>query len=528
MGTANPDMNLTVDVKGLFENAMQNNGLNKQAAEAYKYCQTMCQGGPQGEAATKRDLNDVKAAAKIKAGRGSVIFSGTLAQLSLADMGVPAGLDMGHAAPTVSKLHTVSDVLSSIGTVIVNMDMCSISEGALVEGLRRANKDAEVLVACLVCWWHRSAESCVQEALNKAMSDLNFDGRCLGTGAEFLVEVVKLIDEEDRSRQLIGASAFRKCKMLFLTSANTVDVEESAKIFKARGADPSWNIETIRRYSTIGRRCAVPQIESLVAQWEYHEGRNALIDGISVLRAATGAATTEEDRYYLLFTLFMEQRCKLRTSFKGERDLLWLFHGILIRRTLLGHVSALCPNFADQLQALHGPAFYLNTYGFNELGKKVKDPEDPMEHEEHNSDEEISNGKAATATTESSGCATSYTSLPLVRNLVINVGKIKWDKTLAKLAKQSGPPHHLDLTSSDAALLRNTCMQISQAYAVDVPPETPTKGNTVLVNVYPVVGQSPVTTAQVVVEMDHEGYKAALAMHVMEVKDHEEKVRYFS
>ena len=69
--------------------------------------------------------------------------------------------------------------------------------------------------------------------------------------------------------------------------------------------------------------------------WEFHFRRDTLVDNISVLRVCAAAAPTTEELTYVLETLFFEQVCKMRNTFKHLTskggDVVHVMRGILLR-----------------------------------------------------------------------------------------------------------------------------------------------------------------------------------------------------
>ena len=64
--------------------------------------------------------------------------------------------------------------------------------------------------------WHKDVPDSdpLKIAIAKEVSDLVFDMRNMGTGAAFNAEKLKLMDKDDKKREVIGTSARRKCMYL--------------------------------------------------------------------------------------------------------------------------------------------------------------------------------------------------------------------------------------------------------------------------------------------------------------------------
>ena len=63
--------------------------------------------------------------------------------------------------------------------------------------------------------------------------------------------------------------------------------------------------------------------QSACRRWEVTFQRNALLDGITMLRAAATAATKPEDFESLVQTLYWEQVCKFRKAMAPRHDATW-------------------------------------------------------------------------------------------------------------------------------------------------------------------------------------------------------------
>ena len=67
----------------------------------------------------------------------------------------------------------------------------------------------------------------------------------------------------------------------------------------------------MKRYLAVGRKLKVPSIQRLVERWEFMEKREALIDGINMLRAV--CVHSLSDMELLIHRMYLEQRANLRT-----------------------------------------------------------------------------------------------------------------------------------------------------------------------------------------------------------------------
>ena len=111
------------------------------------------------------------------------MFGGTLGSLNLHAFAIPGTLDLGrirHSLENVKEAGCLSDMLS---VMQVNMDLCTHND---MQHLVRCHKDAEVVAACLVLYWHKGTK-CL-DAILMALSDLVFDARSLGTLSNFKID----------------------------------------------------------------------------------------------------------------------------------------------------------------------------------------------------------------------------------------------------------------------------------------------------------------------------------------------------
>ena len=195
-------------------------------------------------------------------------------------------------------------VRSAVGTVVVNLDSVPPVDGHIV-AMQRATKDAEIAAAVLVFYWLKDfGQPGICTALRQCLQDLSFSGRRMGTGSAFLIEVLKYCDEEDASRKVIGASAARKCRLvanlcgaIMLEDPTKKDADACYGVFKEKKCDASWSAETIRRYQDVGKRLENPKLASLMETWEFHFGRDALLDKITNLRSFFSACGDDDQAH---------------------------------------------------------------------------------------------------------------------------------------------------------------------------------------------------------------------------------------
>ena len=97
--------------------------------------------------------------------------------------------------------------------------------------------------------------------------------------------------------------------------------------------------ESDRAYAK--RACPPSSITSSI-----FDGREAIVDQMSVLRAVAGASETEEELKYLLLVPFLEQRSKTHTappSLVGTSR--YIFHAMFLRPVLISYLCGRFPQF---------------------------------------------------------------------------------------------------------------------------------------------------------------------------------------
>jgi hypothetical protein len=193
---------------------------------------------------------------------------------------------------------TNKEARAVVGNIIVNLD-----SSASVEGIRRADKDAECAAAALLLYWLTVGDGhgAHADSLAECLADLVFSGRRLGGGSSFLIEVLKRSDLEDSQRNVLGASAARKCRHV-MQLCSAIQVEDARKttpetwaaVMKDKGCDSGWGAETVKRYAELGRRLVAPPLMAILETWEFYDGRNTVIDKITQLRVVMGACEDDE------------------------------------------------------------------------------------------------------------------------------------------------------------------------------------------------------------------------------------------
>ena len=246
-----------------------------------------------------------------------------------------------------------------IGIIVINTDMW---ESNIAVGLQRANKDAEVTVACLILHEHMTSPlttESTKEHLTSIATNLVFDGRAFGRGTTFQCHVLKLNDHEDALRIATGMSAHRKCLHLEKLCATMIsekrrkpncgDADAVLAVFKEEGVSlKGWNPDTMRRYLQIAKKLRAPAIITILQRSELLFKREGFLDGITSLRAVLAASATNEDLVYAVNKLVLEQTASIRAgSVRSKNDhnltLTNIAKGVFLRRSLYAHLTSLFP-----------------------------------------------------------------------------------------------------------------------------------------------------------------------------------------
>ena len=101
----------------------------------------------------------------------------------------------------LANYRTLKTFKAMVGNIIIN---ASVWDGNCFSGLIRADKDAEVQTLCLVAYW------CKDSRVSAVFADLTFEFRYHGSGSRSLTATLKLAENEDKKRSVIGLSGWRK------------------------------------------------------------------------------------------------------------------------------------------------------------------------------------------------------------------------------------------------------------------------------------------------------------------------------
>lgn len=454
---------LPTDSADKFKKLVISGKLGEELRKAYKYVEELPKMEPAGITCATRELADLR---KLIADNAEgAMFSGTLTQLCMGERALST-IDFGRIAYIIEAADTDFRLKSMMGVITVN-----IGEGEQLSFMR-ANKDAEADALCLLMFWNCS-NSEITSRLVAIASDLVFLGRHLGVGSKVFAAKFDMMNAEEKSREAMAVSAWRKC--VFLSEyADRVVLEErfaddkipSERLMKAMKEDCTqigeWNVDTLGRYLQVGRKLGEDKVRSWLIIWEATYKRNSFLDGIMLLRGCVSSATDEEELAKLLQILFLEQRCGLKKTLKVDykQSPSTLFKAYLMRMRVFTHLENILPKLADVVHHYGSPEFFKTEYGLDAQGNFISDchkaPADEEEQEGSDDDE------------AAQGNATTYKSRRLLTDFCNRLAKHKFERAFLAMAKEGrSTVHILDLTSPQAATIAKLIKEIEQAYADD-------------------------------------------------------------
>ena len=191
--------------------------------------------------------------------------------LDLMDLVAPDKLNPGRIAQCISTLTTFADIAGMVGTIVVNLDLCTVNEDKVTE-LRLGHRESEVVTLCLIAYWMQPVDDS-DHKLSDICCDLVLDGRCLGVGSRFNSERLKFIDKDESDRESIGASSFRMMHFLVkcagqLQRENRLEdkkdmgerLSTSFKEDNVKTAASKYSPDTCKRYLSLGAKFDTPEI----------------------------------------------------------------------------------------------------------------------------------------------------------------------------------------------------------------------------------------------------------------------------
>ena len=311
----------------------------------------------------QRTQPDIKAL--IEKGNSSVLSAGSLSALNLPANAV-ATLDTGRISFLLSHFVTLQSLKNTIGKIIIN---ASVWDGTSFSGLIRADKDAEVQALCFVAFW------CKNPRVSEACGDLTFDFRELGLGSKQVTATLKLLDNEDKLRSVMGISGWRKVSlyadiatmMVAEGRFNDKGADQGDRLIKVvteDGVNPGKiNGDTMKRYIALGRRVGNATVKTILSKWEAGNKRETLVDVLSTLRGVCSATDNDAELATILQELMLQQRAGLRrqlTTPRSHNDQCTpvnIAKGIILRNHLYTHVLASFPKHAEMIQRYASSTF---------------------------------------------------------------------------------------------------------------------------------------------------------------------------
>ena len=133
-----------------------------------------------------------------------------------------------------------------------------------------------------------------------------------------------------------------------------------------------WKSDTCGRYLAVADKINA-KCKLILTRWELMFQRNTLLDGITLLRAASTTCTNAGEFSELLETLFFEQVCKLRRSIapKGRghaTDATNMLRGILLRNALYKYLRTIFPKLQTSISQYGTWQWFHSEYGMTETG----------------------------------------------------------------------------------------------------------------------------------------------------------------
>ena len=408
-----------------------------------------------------------------------VLFSGSLTMLDLDQRVEPMeNLDMAKMKFACQMLSSPAEVPKVVQTVHIVSDAI---ESELIR-LRRADGDENIDAVIWAIYHNRACTPTVNSIL-AATQNLVFSAERCGLGLEQKVERFRLIEEEDKKRNCMGKSAFNKSRIL-LDLVHEARKSGDTNINKQLKDDAlaesllvqvkdlgSWKKDTCAKYLLVADRMSEPRFAKLFQNWEYQKGRDALCDGISILRTACYATKTPDELFKLLETLYFEQTCSMRNIIKtrtgraGAGDPTQVLRGLVLRQNFFNYVRLSFEKLKDSISHYGTWKFYNEKYGMTKGGHILK--------EQATSDHEDEHEEAETKVEQ----VTLFASKKQLMGLLDAVAANKYEPTFCALAKELGTSVVLDFILSSMKGLGAMLQQIHDQYQIEFPaPQAPRAG----------------------------------------------------
>ena len=287
------------------------------------------------------------------------------------------------------------------------------------------------------------------------------------------VERFLRFDEEEKKRQVMGLSTFRRATELRVLleaaesqrQAHECDAKLASRVLGTKQAlQATWSEDTCRRYLLISERFSA-ETTSIFIKWEMKFGRKCMLDSLSTMRSAAAAAHTAEQMTTLVKTLFWEQSCKMRgalegrTSVGGGNNATALCRAILLRQLFHQYIQQIFPKLDDILTIYGTWKWYNATYGMDQQGRVNNTDSSDSDDENKTKDE--------------SSSQTRYESKRKLQLLMDQVAKGKYDTSFVSMARATSSSLNLDLGCEGMGKLQKLVQEIWALYKSEFPDEPP-------------------------------------------------------
>lgn len=202
--------------------------LNDEIRKTMTYVEDRVAGVPSGEACPARTPAQVRELVALK--QTSIMASGSLPMQIIEENAVNT-LDAARIKHILAGFKTLAEFETAIGPVKINFDLTD--QNTLKQG-RRLNKDAEIQALSLLFYWIEN------DAVTAAGSDLIFEYIHGGSGSHVAMASLRLINEEENVRKVMGMSGWRRCVFLNDLMSKVVSEKRCPDLKKKRwrAADP--------------------------------------------------------------------------------------------------------------------------------------------------------------------------------------------------------------------------------------------------------------------------------------------------
>ena len=393
-------------------------------------------------------------------------FSATIWMLDLGHRLLPfEKMDFARMRWALGHLTRPKDVHQVLGKLIVRAE--SVPVDYRFSGLQRVERDADVDAVLLAVHWNKPPGT-TAHPWHAALRDLVFAAEAVGSGVDVTVNRFWRYEEEEKKKNVMGLSAYRRAQELKLLvdqgaslrngqcdAALAADLLGTKQELKA-----TWSKDTCHRYLTISKRFDAAG-DSIMNKWEMKFGRGCLLDHLHQMRSATTAAQSPEEMTALVATLSWEQTCKIRTSL-GHRtkqsagDSTALCRALLLRRLFYKYIQQIFPKLSDILSVYGTWEWYKEQFGMDEHGRVAQGAD---------SSEEESDGEGQ----QKEGHQTRFESKRKLKLFMDQVAKGKHDNSFTSMARHTSSATTLDLGCEGMKHIQRTVSDIFALYQADYP-----------------------------------------------------------